>query len=115
MNDQLMMELELLETYRKLHSTRNYLYEKQRRIDEIMVKELTRLIHKLRQLNEDQKLLVQHIGHAHMGNSFHSGFFVDLSSNGSHQQRLTVCFGKKLPQSALISPSSLIMHDNWKI
>ena len=56
MNDQLMMELELLETYRKLHSTQNYLYEKQRRIDEIVVKELTRLIHKLRTLNEDQKL-----------------------------------------------------------
>ena len=56
MNDQLMMELELLETYRELHSTQNYLYEKQRRIDEIVVKELTRLIHKLRTLNEDQKL-----------------------------------------------------------
>ena len=59
--------------------------------------------------------LVPHIGHAHMGNSFHSGFFVDSSSNWSHQQCITVCFEKKSPQSALIGHSSLIMHDNWKI
>ena len=48
--------LELLETYRKLQTTQNYLDEKRHRINEIAVKELTRLIHELTKMNEDCKL-----------------------------------------------------------
>ena len=60
-------------------------------------------------------IVVRHMGHAHMGNSFRSGFFVDLSSNKSLLLGITVRLEKKSPQSALIGPPSLIMHDNWKI
>ena len=60
-------------------------------------------------------LLVRHMRHAHMGNSFHSGFFAEMGSSKSPLSRITVRVRKISPQSALISQSSLIMHANYKI
>ena len=60
-------------------------------------------------------VLVRHMRHAHMGNSFHSGFFAEMGSSKSPLSRITVRVRKISPQSALISQSSLIMHANYKI